>query len=75
MELPFCISAVLFFRPAAMTSLDYEVGSRVKHIKFGKGTVTEIKKGGRDFEVAVDFDGVGRKKMFASFAKLKKIDD
>ena len=63
------------FRPAAMTSLDYEVGSRVKHIKFGKGTVTEIKKGGRDFEVAVDFDGVGRKKMFASFAKLKKIDD
>ena len=53
--------------------LDYQVGDRVKHIKFGVGTVQEITKGGRDFEVAVEFDRVGRKKMFASFAKLKKV--
>ena len=52
---------------------DYQVGDRVKHIKFGVGTVQEITKGGRDFEVAVEFDRVGRKKMFASFAKLKKV--
>ena len=55
--------------------LDYEVGDWVKHIKFGKGIVREIVRGGRDFEVAVDFERVGRKKMFASFAKLKKIKD
>ena len=52
--------------------LDYGVGDRVKHIKFGEGTVQLINEGGRDYEVTVQFDGVGVKKMFASFAKLKK---
>lgn len=54
-------------------SLDYGVGDRVSHIKFGNGTVTGIVEGGRDFEVTVAFDTAGTKKMFASFAKLKKI--
>lgn len=54
--------------------LDYEVGDRVRHIKFGEGTVTQIVEGGRDYEVTVDFDGPGIKKMFAGFAKLKKTD-
>ena len=54
-------------------SLDYGVGDRVKHIKFGEGTVVQINDGGRDFEVTVEFDTAGRKKMFASFAKLKKV--
>lgn len=53
-------------------SLSYGVGDRVSHIKFGVGTVTGIIEGGRDFEVTVDFDTAGTKKMFASFAKLKK---
>ena len=53
--------------------LGYAVGDRVKHIKFGEGTVMEIKDGGRDYEVTVTFDGAGIKKMFASFAKLVKI--
>ena len=54
-------------------SLNYEVGDRVSHIKFGQGEVKAIVEGGRDFEVTVDFDKAGTKKMFASFAKLKKI--
>lgn len=53
--------------------LDYGVGDTVKHIKFGIGMVTAITEGGRDYEVTVDFDRVGTKKMFASFAKLQKI--
>ena len=61
------------FKVKPVGELDYQVGDRVKHIKFGVGTVQEITKGGRDFEVAVEFDRVGRKKMFASFAKLKKV--
>ena len=61
------------FKVKPVGELDYHVGDRVKHIKFGVGTVQEITKGGRDFEVAVEFDRVGRKKMFASFAKLKKV--
>lgn len=54
-------------------SLEYGNGDRVKHIKFGEGTVVQIVEGGRDYEVTVDFDRVGIKKMFASFAKLKKV--
>ncbi|MBR5338406.1 MAG: DNA helicase PcrA [Lachnospiraceae bacterium] len=54
-------------------TLDYGVGDRVSHIKFGTGTVLEITSGGRDYEVKVDFDDVGVKKMFAGFAKLKKV--
>ena len=53
--------------------LDYGEGDRVKHVRFGEGTVTSVKDGGRDFEVTVEFDQVGVKKMFASFAKLEKI--
>lgn len=54
-------------------SLDYTVGDRVRHMKFGEGLVKDITEGGRDFEVTVDFDTAGTKKMFASFAKLRKI--
>ena len=53
--------------------LDYVAGDRVSHVKFGQGTVKEVKDGARDYEVTVEFDTAGTKKMFASFAKLKKI--
>ena len=53
--------------------LDYGIGDRVKHIKFGEGTVQNIVDGGRDFEVTVEFDRAGVKKMFAAFAKLVKV--
>lgn len=52
---------------------DYVVGDRVRHIKFGEGTVADMINGGRDYEVTVDFDTAGQKKMFAGFAKLVKI--
>lgn len=51
----------------------YGVGDRVRHMKFGEGTVTALTEGGRDYEVTVDFDTAGTKKMFAAFAKLKKL--
>ena len=54
-------------------TLDYQVGDTVKHMKFGEGVVTQIVEGGRDYEVTVDFQTAGVKKMFAAFAKLKKI--
>lgn len=54
--------------------LDYTVGDTVRHIKFGTGTVINIADGGKDYEVTVDFEKSGVKKMFASFAKLKPVD-
>lgn len=53
--------------------LAYGEGDRVRHIKFGEGTVRAIADGGKDYEVTVEFDRVGNKKMFASFAKLVKV--
>ena len=65
--------AVQQFTVTKASSLEYGIGDRVRHMKFGEGTVADITEGGRDYEVAVDFDNFGRKKMFASFAKLKKV--
>lgn len=66
------------FKPRQFTvtkseALDYGVGDTVRHIKFGVGEVVDIVDGGKDYEVTVKFDHAGIKKMFASFAKLKKI--
>ena len=61
------------FKVTKADSLDYGVGDTVRHVKFGVGIVKDIVEGGRDYEVTVDFDRFGTKKMFAAFAKLKRI--
>ena len=62
------------FKVASGEGPGYDVGDRVRHMKFGEGLVTAITEGGRDYEVTVEFDTVGVKKMFAAFAKLKKVE-
>lgn len=52
---------------------DYEEGDRVRHVKYGEGTVLKIQTEPRDYKVTVNFDAAGQKIMYASFAKLKKI--
>ena len=52
---------------------DYDIGDRVKHVKYGEGTVTDLEPGPRDYKVTVDFDDAGQKIMYAAFAKLIKI--
>ncbi|QOV18173.1 DNA helicase PcrA [Blautia liquoris] len=61
------------FTVTRLEHLEYNVGDTVRHTKFGVGEVTDIADGGKDYEVTVHFDHAGVKKMFASFAKLKKI--
>ena len=58
---------------AQMGELDYGIGDRVSHVKYGAGTVEAISKEPRDYKVTVEFDACGRKIMYAAFAKLKKI--
>ena len=60
-------------KQAAFVKPDYEAGDRVRHTKFGAGTVREIKKGSRDYEVSVEFDDCGLRTMMAAFARLQKI--
>lgn len=60
--------------PVQMSAeLDYSVGNRVSHIKYGEGTVVNLVKEPRDYKVTVNFDKAGQKIMYASFAKLKRI--
>lgn len=61
------------FQVKKADALDYGIGDQVKHIKFGVGTVEGIVEGGKDYEVTVNFEKAGIKKMFAAFAKLKKV--
>ena len=63
------------FKVASGEGPGYDVGDRVRHMKFGEGLVTAITEGGRDYEVTVEFDRFGVKKMFAAFAKLQKMDE
>ena len=57
----------------APDALDYTVGDRVRHIKYGEGTVLNIAREPRDYKVTVEFDQAGQKIMYASFAKLKQV--
>lgn len=52
---------------------DYDIGDRVKHVKYGEGTVTDLEPGPRDYKVTVDFDDAGQKIMYAAFARLVKV--
>lgn len=54
--------------------LDYGEGDMVSHTKFGTGVVEKIEKGPKDYEVTVNFERCGVRKMYASFAKLKKVN-
>ena len=59
--------------PVGKKALEYDVGDRVRHMRYGEGTVLKIEDGPRDAQVTVVFDDVGQKIMYAGFAKLKKI--
>ncbi len=52
---------------------DYDIGDRVKHVKYGEGTVTDLEPGPRDYKVTVDFDDAGKKIMYAAFARLIRL--
>lgn len=57
----------------ADTVLDYGVGDRVRHMKYGEGQVLVLEREPRDYKVTVLFDNAGQKVMYASFAKLKRV--
>ena len=52
-------------------------GARVKHKKFGSGTIAELSGSGRDAKVRIDFDDeeVGRKTLVVAQANLERGDD
>jgi len=49
-------------------------GERVKHSRFGSGTISDVSGSGKDAKVTVDFDDeeVGRKRLVIAFAGLQR---
>ena len=56
--------------PSAPSAPNYGPGDRVRHTKYGEGTVKAVEAGPRDYKVTVQFDEYGQKIMYAAFAKL-----
>jgi DNA helicase-2/ATP-dependent DNA helicase PcrA len=71
---PYTVPEPKQFEGNKMGTLNYGVGDTVKHVKFGVGIVTNITKGGKDYEITVDFPNFGTKKLLAFFARLTKIN-
>ena len=59
--------------PVGSKTLAYGVGDRVRHMRYGEGTVLKIEAGPRDSRVTVAFNEAGQKIMYAGFAKLTKV--
>ncbi|MBQ1378233.1 MAG: ATP-binding domain-containing protein, partial [Lachnospiraceae bacterium] len=55
--------------------LPFGVGDRVRHSRFGEGTVTAIDEGKKDWEITIDFDEVGTKRLLNSIARLEPLND
>ena len=49
-------------------------GERVRHPRFGSGTIAELAGVGREAKVVVDFDDttIGRKRLVVAFAGLER---
>jgi DNA helicase-2/ATP-dependent DNA helicase PcrA len=49
-------------------------GARVRHPRFGAGTIAELSGAGRDTKITVDFDDetIGRKRLVAAYAALER---
>ena len=55
------------------TAAQFKTGQKVRHGKFGEGTVIESKVTGGDEEVTVAFPGIGIKRLAASIAGLEAV--
>ena len=51
-----------------------KVGTRVEHVRFGKGIISKIEGVGADTKAEIDFENGGLKKLLLRFAKLNVLD-
>lgn len=58
---------------AAPHTFDFKEGDRVRHAKFGCGTVLEAQAVGNDMRMKIAFDEAGEKNLMAVYARLEKL--
>ncbi len=56
-------------------AMSFNVGDKVKHPKFGPGTIEEVRNAGADYELTIDFGFNGVKKLLSKFANLSKTEE
>ena len=61
-------------KPKTSSSLEYSVGDKVKHRKFGIGVITAAQSMGADYLLKINFPE-GEKKLLAVYAPIEKIED
>jgi DNA helicase-2/ATP-dependent DNA helicase PcrA len=54
--------------------MNYEIGQKVRHKKFGSGVVSKVEKSGKDITLEINFDGVGMRRLLAAFANLEMVN-
>jgi DNA helicase-2/ATP-dependent DNA helicase PcrA len=59
---------------STQATAQFEMGDKVKHKVFGKGTVISVKNQDGDEEVTVAFPGKGVKRLLTSLAPLEKLN-
>ena len=57
--------------PKARSSKDPLIGTRVRHLKFGIGTIIEVEGDGEDRRITVSFQDYGPKKLLERYANLQ----
>jgi len=55
--------------------LNWQTGNKVEHKKWGTGTVVKVTGTGEDMELDIAFPSEGIKRLLASFAPIKKIEN
>ena len=66
----------LYQKPAAhptFSNINFTTGDRVSHMKFGTGTILSVTPFERDALLEIEFESVGKKRLMAAYAKLKKL--
>ena len=53
--------------------MEVNVGDKVSHKKWGKGTIVSVKPKENDKEITIAFDEKGLKKLLLSMAPIEKI--
>ena len=61
-------------KPKPSSALEYSVGDKVKHRKFGIGVITAAQSMGADYLLKINFPD-GEKKLLAAYAPIEKIED
>ncbi|MBE3555691.1 MAG: DNA helicase PcrA [Firmicutes bacterium] len=61
--------------PAKATEVvPFALGEKVRHPKWGLGTVVAQSGAGNDLQVVVAFEGIGTKRLLASYAHLQRLE-